>query len=139
MSGSALGALRTAIYNTLVADTVTGGLFDPGSPLVTGVFDHIPSGQAFPYITIGDATESPWETHGHYGFIDTPTLTVCSQASFAEAFVILDRMNRLLNGMPLTIAGYAHVATQYDSSETARDEDGITHRVLVRYAVRIQE
>lgn len=139
MTGTSLQVLQAAIYAKLTADTGSGGLFDPTAPMITGVFDDVPDGQPLPYITIGEATETPWSTFGRVGADDTLTIHIWSQApGFKEALGILDRLNVLLDGGVLEVDGHVHVGTLYESAETLRDPDGVTRHVVARYRAYLQ-
>ncbi|MFA5313221.1 MAG: DUF3168 domain-containing protein [Methanomassiliicoccales archaeon] len=136
---SAMSDLQAAVYAKITADTGTGGLLAAGAPMISGVFDEVPEGQAFPYITIGDNTELPWSTFGKDGNNEVLTLHIWSQAKgFREAELILKRLNVVLKG-DLTISGNVHAGTNYEGADTSRDPDGITRQIIARYRVYVQE
>jgi hypothetical protein len=107
---------------------------------VTGVFDQVPTGQKFPYVTIGDATEVPDRVFGGQYMDDTITLHIWSQAAgFKEALGIFSELNRILDGRTLSISGFDHIYTNYEFSTTLRDPDGLTRHISVRYRVLVTE
>lgn len=130
--GSALEPLQDAIVATLKDDFLL-------TSMVTGIFDAqgVPRGQAYPYIALGDTTETDDSTFDTIGYEATLTLHIWSmQPNAQEAQRILARMNRLLNGQPLTLADMSHVGTWYDGSQSLRDRDDtrLMH-LAVRYRV----
>jgi len=130
--GSALSPIQAAIGAKLTDDATL-------MALITGVFDFrgIPVDQAFPYITIGEATETEDSTFDTPGYEDTFTLHIWSiQPGTQECQQILANLNRLLNHQPLTLAGMSHVGTWYDLAWTLDDpaDTRITH-MPVRYRI----
>lgn len=111
--------------------------------LITGVFDmsNVPENQAFPYITLGNATETDYSALARIGYEDTLTLHVWSMSKGTkECNTILSNLNRLLNHQSLTLDTQNHVGTWYDFSDFLPDpgENGIFH-MPVRYRMRAQE
>lgn len=129
---TSLHDLQTAVYTELTGDEAL-------MSMISGVFDDVLDGQAFPYVTIGDAAETPWSTFGRSGADDVLTIHIWSQANgFKEALQVLDRLNALLDSDELTVGGHVHVGTLYEGAETLRDPDGITRHVVARYRVYVQ-
>jgi hypothetical protein len=134
--GSAMSPVQTAIGAKLEGDAPLMGL-------ITGVFDRkgIPPGQAYPYITIGEGTETADDTFDTQGYADTTTLHIWSiQPGGQEAQQILGNLNRLLNGQPLTLDSLDHVGTWYDLAWTLDDpaDTRLTH-IVVRYRIEAGE
>lgn len=114
---SALAPVQTALYETLTADATLAGM-------VTGVFDYVPEGTAYPYVHVGEATEIPDNTHSGFGRQTVVTLHVWSQhRGFSEALTIAARIIQVLDHAPLTIDGLRHVATRFESSQTLTDPE----------------
>lgn len=149
MPGTALPALRDAVFARLRGDVTLMGL-------VTGVFDEVPVGQAYPYITLAEgategrlelpvddrvetATERRFDTFGVTGRQATLLLTIWSQAAgFDQALQILDRVNVLLDGTALTLTGWLLLVLEVVEAQTVREADGVTKRVPVRYRALVQ-
>ncbi len=133
MAGSLLLELQKAVYSKLSGDAAL-------MAKVTGVFDSVPDSQAFPYITIGEATEVPFSAFSSVGKESTLTLHIWSRYSgFKEALDVLKRVNELLDGATLTITGYALVDMSLEMSETLRDPDGVTRHVAARFRCLARE
>jgi hypothetical protein len=124
-------AVQTAIYATLAADGPLTAL--------AGIYDEPPQGAAFPYVTIGEATEVPWDTFGRQGRELVCTLHVWSRAKgFTEAATILQNVLRLLDRAALTVANYTAVRCVYEFGQPMRDPDGITRHIVARFRVSVE-
>jgi hypothetical protein len=131
--GSALLELQKAVYAQLTGDATL-------MAKVTGVFDAVPDDQAFPYVTIGDETETGFNAFSKTGKAVVLTLHVWSQyRGFKQADEILVRINELLDGAALTVTGYTSTAMQFMSSEHLRDPDGLTRHVVARFNCLVRE
>lgn len=123
-------AQRT-IYTTLRNDTTLLGL-------VTGVFDAVPQGTAYPFVAIGELTEVDFATFDREGSENTMTIHIWSAYDGnAEILRILDRVNELLDGKELAMAGHHLVSIEYENGVTAHDQD--YRHFVARYRLRVQE
>lgn len=114
--------------------------------IVTGVFDYrgMPVGQAFPYLTVGDFTET--KSAGASSFDKkawdlTHTMHIWSrQPGMKEAQNILAELNAEFDEQPMTLDSQQSLGTWYDFSQTLGDPDDsrITH-IPVRYRITAQE
>ena len=130
---TALGEIQNAIYSSLTGDPTIMGK-------ITGVFDNVPGGQAYPYVVIGDAKELSVDTFSRCGREITETIHVWSEAQgFEEAINILGDINRLLDRANLTLTGFITVRCAYESAETLRDPDGVRRHVPVTYKILVEE
>jgi len=121
-----LGPVQRAVYAALTADTEL-------MESVTGVYDDVPEGTAYPYVRIGEALETPDNTHGAFGRQTVLIIHVWSEyRGFAETTDIAGRVVSLLDHQPLTIAGHHHVVTKYEFGQTLDDPDrpALRHGVL---------
>ncbi|WP_229913658.1 DUF3168 domain-containing protein [Streptomyces capitiformicae] len=134
VSDSALLPLQAAVLTTLKADTQLRGL-------VQGVFDWVAEDQAYPYIVLGEAIETPDNANDSHGSNTVITLHVWSQyRGYAQALRIAARVRALLEHRPLTIAGHRHVATYYVSQQTLTDPEppGDIRHVPISFRVLTQ-
>jgi hypothetical protein len=127
---SVLGPFSTAAYARITGDV-------PFMALIKGVFDDVPEGENFPYVSFGEATENSWDCFGQDGVDAVINLHVWSRyRGFSEAQGINNALIGLLdNDVGLSIAGYATVLLNYDSSQQLRDPDGITRHIVTRFRV----
>lgn len=133
MSFSGLAPVQTSVYALLTGNA-------PFMALVKGVFDYVPDKQAYPYVTIGDATEIPFPVFGNDGHEQTLTLHIWSRArGFIEAYGILEAMTALLEGAPLVVQGHATALLNADGATSLRDPDGVTRHVAARFRIIVQD
>lgn len=133
---TSLQELQQAMYSKLTGDTTL-------MALVTGVFDYgaVPQNQAYPFVSIGNGTETPDNAFGTRGYDATIQLDIWDSSNgFKACYAILARMNTLLDQQALTLATQHHVYTLYDFSTTLNDPglNNIKH-VPVRYKTFTQE
>lgn len=126
--GTSLGLFQKQLYTLLANDVI---LLNQ----VTGIFDETPEDEPFPYIVIGDAQETPFDTYPKMGRIAAITITVWSQhTGFLEVLSISDRIITLLNRYSFSsILPYISIYTMYKSGITKRDSDGITREAELHF------
>lgn len=133
---TALDQIQVALVSRLKNDTAL-------MALITGVFDFasVPVGQAFPYVTLGDSTETDDSVLSDIGYDTTQTLHIWSKyLGFKEARGILRNLNRLLNHQTLTLSSQHCVGIWYEFSQPLNDPDDNTLRHMpVRYRIKTQE
>lgn len=134
VSDSAVLPLQDAVLALLKADADL-------MALAQGVFDWVKEGQAYPYIVIGEAIETPDNSHDSHGSNTVITLHVWSKyRGYAQALTIAARLRALLEHRRLTIAGHRHVATYYVSQQTITDPEppGDIRHVPISFRVLTQ-
>jgi hypothetical protein len=126
-----VGSVQRAIYDILSQDRVL-------RDMVTGVFDDVPEDQAFPYVQLGDRTETNKpSTMLTQGRENTLTLHIWSRAKgYLEAKQIGNRVIELLDDVPLYLPGWTWEHTGYEFGAYMRDMDGITRHGVLRFRVR---
>jgi hypothetical protein len=123
---SAAWPLQQAIYARLTGDASLMGA-------VSGVYDYVPEGAAYPYVAIGEAVEVPNDSHDRPGLTVTFTLHIWSRyRGTKQAIQILGHVDRLLNRTPLAVAGFRDVSLVVESSQMMRDPDPEIRHVPVR-------
>lgn len=130
-AASPLLPIQAAVLTALQADAQL-------MSTVTGVFDWVEEGQAYPYVVIGEAFETPDNAHDRHGSETVITLHVWSQyRGYAEALRIAGRVIKALDHTPLTVAGHHHVATRFEFSQTLTDPEppGDIRHVPMRFRV----
>lgn len=129
---TAMNNVQAAIHAKLTDDAALRGM-------VNGIFDAVPSGTAFPYIKLGEATESPFNTFDRKGKDNTFTVHIWSDyEGNKQALEILDRVNVLLDYEPLDVPGMGLVYCRYETATTIEEPNEIRH-VPARYRVVTQE
>lgn len=117
-------AVQRALYETLTAHV-------PLMARVTGIFDHVPSGQSLPYVTVGEAVETDWSAVAFAGRDHRLSVHVWSaHAGMAEAKALLSLVDDALEHMPAQLDSHRLVSLRFLSSRVFADvEDGVRHGV----------
>ncbi len=125
--------LQQSIYEHLVASDLM--------LLVAGVYDHVPEGAAFPYVTIGETTSRDWSAKTFSGQEHTMTFHVWSQTTGRrQTREILASLYAELHEKPLAVAAHDLISLRYEFSETFKDPDGVSHHGVIRFrAVTISQ
>ncbi|HUS97215.1 MAG TPA: DUF3168 domain-containing protein [Hyphomicrobiaceae bacterium] len=125
---SAGWALQAALHAALVANA-------PVTTLLQGdhIYDHVPRGRAYPYVTFGQTTERDWSAGNDRGQEHIVTLHMWSQArGRSEAQAIMEAMRGGLHDQAIALAGHRLVNLRHEFSEVRRDADGETFHGIVR-------
>ena len=123
--------VQRAVYNALSTDTLL-------LPLITGVYDDVPEGTAFPYVVLGDETETNKpSTLRDQGRESTITIHIWSRAKgMGEAKLIAEKIIDRLNDQPLSLPSWEWTSTMYEFGNFFRDPDGLTRHGVLRFRVR---
>lgn len=98
------------------------------------IYDDVPQGSPFPYLTFGQSVARDWSTGTDAGNEHVITLHVWSQAKGRkEVHEIMDAARSVLHEQPLALAGHRLVNLRHEFSEARRDPDGETYHGLVRF------
>ena len=125
---SASRALQASIFQTLSTDPgVLGALGGPR------IYDHVPRGAAYPYVTFGQSTVRDWSTGGDEGDEHVVTLHVWSLAAGRnQVHDIVGALRVALHDRDLTLAGHRLVNLRHEHSEARREADGERFHGIVR-------
>lgn len=119
--------LQTSIYNALANDSAL-------SAIITGVYDDVPEGTAYPYVVIGEDTAINAGTKSLDGLEYTLTLHVWSQyRGRKEVKEIMARMYEVLHDADLSITNSVLVNIRQEFETTLMDGDGITRHGVMRF------
>jgi hypothetical protein len=132
--------LQIAIYDTLTADA-------PLMALVQGVYDNQlqvsdpGDNSAFPFITIGDMSASPWDTDTDTGTDARFKVHIWSRASHSlECKQIADAVISVLHRGIISITGNAFIGCDYlTQTQEARDPDGVTRHLVLEFRIVYEE
>ncbi len=127
MTSAAL-ALQKAVYAALAADDGVGALIGDR------IYDGAPRNAVFPYLTIGQTTQTDWSTGTEDGTEHRLTLDVWSrQGGKSECHAIADTIRVALHDAALALDGHALVNLRFETADIARDPDGITFHGRLRF------
>ena len=125
---SAGWSLQRSVFQALIADGKLTGLLGGER-----VYDHVPRGASFPYVTFGQSVERDWSTGGEDGSEHILTLHVWSQsAGRKQAEAIMAAMRRALHDRSLALSGYRLINLRHEFSDARRDPDGETVHGIMR-------
>ncbi|MFE2106637.1 DUF3168 domain-containing protein [Kitasatospora sp. NPDC059463] len=130
-----MAPLQAAVYTQLTTDAELRAM-------VTGVYDYVPEGTAYPYVVIGEAIETPDNRHHGFGRQTVLTLHIWSQyRGYSEALAIGARAMAVLDHQPLTISGLHHVSTRYEMGQTLTDPEppGDIRHLVQRYRITTEQ
>ncbi|HET8684977.1 MAG TPA: DUF3168 domain-containing protein [Micromonosporaceae bacterium] len=126
----AAAPIQAAVYAALAGDQEL-------SAMVGGrVHDHVPEPAVYPYVTVGEAVESPDDTLDRFGADTMIVVHVWSEyRGYAQGNAIAGRIQALLDRQPLTVSGHLVVAVRFKQTQPARDPDPQLRHVVVRFQV----
>lgn len=102
------------------------------------VYDAVPTGAAFPYVTIGEftSTDEPDKSDDAEAF--TITLHVWSRkVGRKETKELLAKLRTSLHEKPLTVTGHAPVSLRQEYATDFLDPDGLTTHGVIRFGALI--
>jgi hypothetical protein len=121
--------VQKSIHAALTGDAVLTGLL--GGPRV---YDDVPRGAEYPYLTFGQSTLRDWSTGLEEGHEHLLTLHVWSRANGQrEAHEIMSAVEAVLHDTALTVTGHHLVNLRHEFSDAMRDADGETYHGILRY------
>ena len=127
---SASWALQQAVYAELVVNSgVMAVLGDPPR-----VYDAVPRDAVFPYVVIGDGSETDWSTATESGSEHTLAIHVWSRSGgHRECKEIAEAIRAAIDGAELSVTGQALIDIRYLDTDYVRSADGETFRASLRF------
>lgn len=132
---TATEAVQTMLYATI-----------GGGAISAPVYDQVPQGAAFPYVTIGEFVETRDDAHNRAGKNLLGVVHVWSRdTSMIEAEGIAQEIDALLDHKQnsLSVSGWTLVLIENESTRTLRvpnaGEGTASRHVVQQYRVRVQE
>ncbi|MFQ5535172.1 MAG: DUF3168 domain-containing protein [Sphingomonadales bacterium] len=133
MTGFASWELQKAIFDALNTNV-------PLAAKVTGVFDMVPTGTAFPYVTMGDAKAKDWSSKTFNGQEHNFSIDVWSQdAGRMDTKEIMALVYGAIHDQPLVVSNNELVNLRHTDSEDKIEDDGITHHGILRFRAVTKE
>ena len=127
--------VQDAMFDALAASTEVQGLL--GNP--PRVYDHVPPGAAFPYVTFGALTVQPYDTKTEIGFEQIVTLDVWSRyRGSKEAKDILQALYDALHRASLSVSGEVFLSCEFTGADITPEPDGLTYSGKARFDVMTQ-
>jgi hypothetical protein len=119
-------AVLAAVRSLLVADATLAGTLATvpaalgGGPAIYAE-GSVPQGSAFPYLTLGAPTEIPFDTMGTSDLLKFGSNTTFQVKALSKEmaddgnYARLARVKTLLDGVTLTVSGYASAFCEFES------------------------
>lgn len=126
----------TAMITAYRADATLQGLIVGSSTPEWGIFDSVPTNEAFPYVVINNITTNigtglTFDYNAHDMLIQ---IDVFSQyQGFNQARGIASRIDTLTNRQSFAMADFKNFFTLFNNSLQMVEPDGITRRVMLEY------
>ncbi|MEM0907092.1 MAG: DUF3168 domain-containing protein [Pseudomonadota bacterium] len=122
-------ALLTAIYGTLTSDTTLLSLLGEG-----GVYDPVPRGAAYPYVSFGDcltrvADGDEPASEAHRFEIEVHSRTPGRR----QVSEITARVGLLIHGADLPVTGFSLVFVTLRTTTITPSRDGRSYRARLRF------
>ncbi len=123
-------ALQQAVFAALaMSDALKEIAGDPPR-----VFDAVPRAGAFPYIVVGEDSETNWDTATESGSEHALAIHIWSRGGGRkESKLAAGAVREALHGASLALDGHTLVDLRYLSADFARESDGETFRATLRF------
>ena len=118
--------LQAAYYQILQQDDVLG-------EWVSGIYDQLPQGAAFPYVVFGRSSSTDWSVKKSRGMQSLITLHVYGAQSKLQVLRILDRIYELLQGSSPNLEGHQLVAIRFEYHDVDRREESGIYQGIIRF------
>jgi hypothetical protein len=127
---SASWALQQGVFAALSANAAVQAV--AGNP--ARIYDAVPRGAVFPYLVVGDDTETNNDTKTEQGAEHELAITAWSRAGGRqECKLAADAVRLALDGAALTLTGHTLIDIRYLSAQFLRESDGETFRAVVKF------
>lgn len=129
--------LQKAVYTAITGDADVKTVI--GNP--ARVYDHVPEGAVFPYITIGEGGETDESTMGKRNEAHSINVHIWSQyRGRKEVKQIMAAIHPVLHMSSLSLNGVDFAGMIFESSNILRDPDGLTwHGIQSFRAITCQQ
>lgn len=121
--------LQAAVYASLIADAALSALLGGAR-----VYDDVPRGAQYPYVSFGPSTARDWSTGTEAGDEHTLILHVWTRsAGHRDAHRIMTALRDRLHGANLALPSHTLVNLRHETSEARRERGGEAYRGVVRF------
>jgi len=132
---------------SLFSETIVGqvlGTLKASAPLValvSGVYDHVPQEEVFPYVKIGELVETEQNTDDAEQNAAVSLTIHCysRHQGRKEVHAIQLEINRALHRAPLAQAGFKFLTIDHVQSQSFTDADGLTRHGVSEFNILITE
>lgn len=122
-----LDELKTAFYQRLA-----------GALAPTAVYDFVPDGTAYPYVTVGEMTVADWSDKRTGGTEITCQVHVFSEyKGYREVHRLMDDALQAVTSEALALTGFTVILQRMDFCQSWRDQD--TQHGVLRIRMKVME
>lgn len=130
-------AFHTALIAKLQAASGLTALLTDGA---SGVYDHVPQGSSFPYVSVGEYATQEDGAKGLNGQdFDVTIHTWSRYRGRKEIFDIMKQIYAALHEQSLTVSGGDTILLRYAFSDDFPDPDGITQHGVQRFRALVHD
>ena len=127
--------VQSAMFDALASSSEVLGLL--GNP--PQIYDHVPPGTAFPYVTFGAVSVQPYDTKTEIGFEQIVTLNIWSRyRGSKEMKDILQALYDALHRASLSVSSEVFLLSEFHSADMAPLDDGLTYHAAARFSITTQ-
>tara|TARA_R100000426_G_scaffold72854_1_gene50760 strand:- start:584 stop:994 length:411 start_codon:yes stop_codon:yes gene_type:complete len=128
--------LQKSVFGVLNSANIT----DAAGSAITGVFDDVPEGTAYPYIVVGEESSNNISTKSLDMHEHTLTIHTWSQyRGLKDIKVIMKQIYDNLNDVSLSVSGGQAVNMKQEFLTTLVDADGITRHGIMRFRAVVSD
>lgn len=128
--------LQKAIHSALDSASIT----DSSGSAITGVFDDVPEGTEYPYITIGEDTAIDVSTKDKTHFEHTLTIHAWSQyRGRRDIKELMEQVHNALHNVDLSVTGASLCNLRQEFQTTLLENDGITRHGVMRFRAVVSD
>jgi hypothetical protein len=125
--------VQLAVYSRLTSDVAL-------MALVSGVYDHIPQDQAFPFVVIGEDDYIGRDSHTTNGYSVGFRISVWSRGFGRKGCMqVMEAVDALLHNKDFSISGWNILNLRRDLSQIIVDSDSVTYQGIMRYSLLLGE
>jgi hypothetical protein len=126
-------SLQQSIYQILANDATLGAM-------ITGVYDHVPAGTEYPFVTVGEGESRDWSNAEKQGTEQLITLRIWSrEAGRKQAAGIMERIVTLLHNTMPDVTGQNLISLRFTGSSIVLMNDGTTYRGSLSFRALLSE
>lgn len=123
--------MRLAQVQKALYDALTGS---PVAAMVTGIYDHVDQGTAFPYVVMGEDAASEWDTDTELGADSLLTIHSWSrEKGRLQTKEIQEAIYTVLHRAELIIADAIFYSLDWQFSDSFLEPDGETRHGVMRF------
>ena len=128
------------LQKTVFSALNSGNITDYENTAITGVFDDVPQGTAYPYVVVGEETAIDVSSKDKDIFEHTLTIHVWSQyRGRRDIKVIMKQVHDILHESSLTVSGGSMVNMRQEFQTTLLEGDGITRHGVIRFRAVVSD